>query len=348
MSELGLASVVIPCYRYGRYLPAAVQAALDQPGLAVEVIVVDDASPDDSGEIAEALAATDPRVRVLRHRTNRGHLATYNAGLAAARGDWIALVSADDLLTPGALTRAAQLMVAHRSVGLVYGRARHFTGAAPEPVLATTGWIVWPGRDWIEARCRGGHNVIASPEAVLRGSLARRLGGYRADLPHAGDLEMWLRAAAAADVGYVVGSDQAFYRQHAENMHRTRFRADLADGALIDLEQRWLAFRTALAEAGPAIEPRAPLEALVRQTLADEALDRAAGARGRGMAADTVRALIDFAAELAPRRGARMRHRVALEPRLPRAWARAAWLPFGARNRWRGAARRRRLNVVGG
>lgn len=347
MSGLGRASVVIPCYRYGHYLPAAVRAALDQPGLEVEVIVVDDASPDDSGEVAEALAAADPRVRVIRHRTNRGHLTTYDDGLAAATGDWVALVSADDLLTPGAVTRAAQLMTEHPSVGLVYGRARHFDGDPPEPVLDTAGWTVWPGREWIEARCRQGHNVIASPEVVLRGSLARRLGGYRRDLPHAGDLEMWLRAAAAADVGYVVGPDQALYRQHATNMHRTRFRADLPDGALIDLEQRWAAFRIALGEAGPRIEPREPLERLVRQTLADEALDRAAGARGRGVDPDTVQALTDFAAGLAPEHPTRVRHRLALDPRLPRACARAAWLPFGARNRWRSAVRRRRLDAVG-
>ena len=55
-------SVVIPCYNYGRYLPDAVASALDQDGLDVDVLVVDDASPDDSAEVARRLAAADPRV----------------------------------------------------------------------------------------------------------------------------------------------------------------------------------------------------------------------------------------------------------------------------------------------
>ena len=56
-------SVVVPCYNYGHYLPACVGSALNQPGVNVEAIVVDDASPDGSGEVAEQLFADDPRVR---------------------------------------------------------------------------------------------------------------------------------------------------------------------------------------------------------------------------------------------------------------------------------------------
>lgn len=69
-------SVVMPCYRYGHFLPGAVRSVLDQTDVDAEVLIVDDASPDDSGEVAEALAAADPRVRVLRHAENKGHIAT--------------------------------------------------------------------------------------------------------------------------------------------------------------------------------------------------------------------------------------------------------------------------------
>jgi glycosyltransferase involved in cell wall biosynthesis len=74
-------SVVIPCYRYGRYLPDCVRSVLDQEGVDVRVLIIDDASPDDSGEVAMGLAAEDERVQVRVHRENRGHLATYNEGL---------------------------------------------------------------------------------------------------------------------------------------------------------------------------------------------------------------------------------------------------------------------------
>ena len=91
-------SVVIPCYNYGRYLPAAVASALDQQGLDVDVLVVDDASPDGSHLVAQELAASDPRVDVLVHENNAGHIQTYNDGLARAEGDYVVLLSADDLL----------------------------------------------------------------------------------------------------------------------------------------------------------------------------------------------------------------------------------------------------------
>ncbi|MGZ4476136.1 MAG: glycosyltransferase family 2 protein, partial [Nocardioides sp.] len=114
-------SVVVPCYNYGRYLPDAVGSALDQSGLDVDVLIVDDCSTDDSAAVALRLADADPRVRLLRHETNRGHIQTYNDGLAAVTGDYVVLLSADDLLTPDSLTRAVALMEAHPRVGLVYG-----------------------------------------------------------------------------------------------------------------------------------------------------------------------------------------------------------------------------------
>ena len=78
----------------------------------------------------------------------------------------------------------------------------------------------------------------------MRTSVLRKIGGYRPDLPHAGDFEMWLRAAAVSDVGFLVGVDQAYYRQHSDNMHRRAFESGSAHGQLIDLKQRWLVLRS--------------------------------------------------------------------------------------------------------
>ena len=58
------------------------------------------------------------RVRVIRHEQNKGHIATDNDGLEAATGEFVLLLSADDLVTPGALTRAAELLAAEPPVGL--------------------------------------------------------------------------------------------------------------------------------------------------------------------------------------------------------------------------------------
>lgn len=232
-------TVVVPCYNYGRYLPDAVGSALEQPGVDVEVIVVDDASTDGSDAVALSLSAADPRVSVVLHDRNQGHISTYNDGLSRATGRYVTLLSADDQIAPGALGRAAALMESNPRVGMVYGLPRDFTDQPPQvPLRQPVSWTIWSGRSWISLACARGRNFILSPEVVMRTEAVLGIGGYSASLPHSGDLEYWLRAAASWDVGRINGPVQAFYRVHGSNMHQTQFAA-----AAVDLQHRLDAFR---------------------------------------------------------------------------------------------------------
>jgi glycosyltransferase involved in cell wall biosynthesis len=96
-----LASVVIPCYNYGRYVADAINSALAQTYSNVEVIVVDDGSIDNSLEVINTFGN---RVCVLS-QPNRGHAAAENAGFARASGDVVMFLDADDLLYPTAVER---------------------------------------------------------------------------------------------------------------------------------------------------------------------------------------------------------------------------------------------------
>jgi succinoglycan biosynthesis protein ExoO len=78
---------------------------LGQTDPRVEVLVIDDASTDDTVAIATEIARQDGRVHVLRNRVNSGPAAARNKGLRQARGDWIALLDADDMLLPHRLDR---------------------------------------------------------------------------------------------------------------------------------------------------------------------------------------------------------------------------------------------------
>jgi glycosyltransferase involved in cell wall biosynthesis len=73
--------VLVPCYNYGRFLRDCVSSVLSQEDHGLRVLVIDDASTDDSLEVAHRLALEDSRAEVLPHRTNRGHIATYNEGI---------------------------------------------------------------------------------------------------------------------------------------------------------------------------------------------------------------------------------------------------------------------------
>lgn len=272
-------SVVIPCYNYGHYLTECVESILDQPDVSVDVLIIDDASPDGSAEIARKLAANYGQVTAICHESNRGHIATYNEGLALARGDYSVLLSADDLLTPGCLARATSLMEEYPSVGLTYGFSIELTDAGRPPArTVATSWIIWPGHDWIAHKCRTGRNVLQSPEAVIRTRVLREIGGYRAHLPHAADFELWMRAAVVSDIGYVCGTDQAYYRIHSNNMHHSSF------DVLADLTQRLRCFDDICTEHSGSLANSEALRDVAHRALSREALGHAISAYARGVA----------------------------------------------------------------
>ncbi len=212
--------VIIPCYRYGHLLRDCVGTVLGQTGVELRVLIVDDASPDDTPSVGRALAAEDERVEYRRHAENRGHIATYNEGLGWAIADYVLILSADDMLTPGALGRATGFMDANPQVGLAYGRHIDFRTDQPLPAVSPSRQC--DGRtlsyeEFLGLSCDMGHTPIESPAAIVRNRVHRAVGGYRPELPHSGDTELWLRLAAVAPVG-VLEADQAYRRWHGTNM----------------------------------------------------------------------------------------------------------------------------------
>jgi glycosyltransferase involved in cell wall biosynthesis len=271
--------VVIPCYNYARFLRGCVQSVLSQTGVDVRVLIIDDHSSDQTSEVGRALAAADRRVEFRRHDTNWGHIATYNEGLLEwTTADYVVLLSADDLLVPGSLSRAVSIMNAGPNIGMVYGRAITFSVDADRPRVSRRVWTFnrWSGEEWIACRCRAGYNVIASPEVVVRGRVQRAVGGYRTELPHAGDLEMWLRIAAVSDIAYVRGMPQAFYRVHPASMLRSKYQA-----TLVDLQQRKAAFDLFFEHYGRRLRGANRLQQLADRALAREALWQACRAYDR-------------------------------------------------------------------
>ncbi|GAA3004313.1 glycosyltransferase family 2 protein [Actinokineospora diospyrosa] len=288
--------VVIPCYKYGKVLPTAVRSVLDQPGVDVRVLVIDDCSGDGSADVARELSSADSRVTVLEHEQNKGHIATYNEGLMDwASADYCALLSADDALTPGALQRATRLLDAHPEVGFVYGRPLHWDGSTPLPPARTEdqGWTVYNGLSWLRRRFALGEGCITSPEVVVRTSLQRRLGAYNPELRHTGDIEMWMRFALHADVGYLKGVDQAYYRVHGQNMSAAYYAS-----VVNDLRQRLAAYTAITDRTDNQLPDRLEMDRQVRRVLARDALRRAGRAFDKGRSEiDPVDELVDFARE---------------------------------------------------
>jgi glycosyltransferase involved in cell wall biosynthesis len=179
-------SVVIPTHNRRMLLPRMLGCALDQRGVELEVVVVDDGSSDGTWESLQAHA--DPRVRPVRNDPARGEAGARNRGIEEARAPWVAFADDDDLWSPDKL--AAQLEAAHRAPGTGWV----CTGSVEvDAALEVLGWEACPTRDeepQILARnviTGGGSGVMA------RTDLVREVGGFDGALRLGADRDLWIR-----------------------------------------------------------------------------------------------------------------------------------------------------------
>jgi hypothetical protein len=212
--------VVVPCYNYGRFLNRCVGSILSQRDVDVRVLIIDDASSDNSSEVAASLAAQNSRVSVVRHEKNQGLVRTANEGVIDwASAEYTALISADDALMPGSFARATQVMNENPEVGMTYGMAlvvadesRMIDGED----VCDAKYRVVSGPEFLRQTCEHGI-TLSSPTALVRTSIQKLVGGYHPNFPHSCDLEMWMRIATRASIG-VLPTKQAYYRWHGLNM----------------------------------------------------------------------------------------------------------------------------------
>jgi glycosyltransferase involved in cell wall biosynthesis len=164
-----LVSVVIPCFNHARYVGEAVDSALNQAYSSVETIVVDDGSTDDSVSVVRARQG----VRIVQ-QANRGLPAARNAGLAAARGELVAFLDADDRLLPAAIDAGLRALADNPSAAFAFGAYRfideegHAT-SIPSPAV----WWGTPYEAMLRQSFIGMHATV-----LFRRSVLETIGGY--------------------------------------------------------------------------------------------------------------------------------------------------------------------------
>jgi glycosyltransferase involved in cell wall biosynthesis len=216
-----VASIVIPSYNYARYLRECLDSALGQRVDAdFEVIVVDDASTDDSLAIIDSYR--DTRLRVVRHERNAGHVATINEGFALARGEYIARIDSDDRYHPDFLAEALRIFRRHEDVGLVYGDVRLIDGQGI--VQRDSALDVHGGRDYkgSELVALLERNFIPAPTVIARRAAWREALPIPQGLGFS-DWYLTLRIARRYDF-YYVARPLADYRVHGSGLHETMTR----------------------------------------------------------------------------------------------------------------------------
>lgn len=270
--------IVVPCYRYGAFLADCIASIQAQTHPDWRVLVIDDASPDDTTEIAQALAARDPRINLLTHRVNRGHIATYNEGIEWAQSPYFLLISADDLLMPHALARAVEIMEERPDVVLTCGATIDFENGDPRASADRSRhhWRIRKGPEFVRQACEAAAVDVSGTTAIVRTAAQKKVGGYRAHLPHTADLEMWLRLATLGSIAQTPAV-QACRRVHGANMSLTA-----QGGALNDYVQREEAFASFFQNEGASLANAGSLEALARRRLGEQAFWTGVAQRVRG------------------------------------------------------------------
>lgn len=140
-------SVVIPVYRVEQTLRRCVESVLRQQVEEIEVILVDDGSPDRCPQLCDELAAEDARIRVV-HRRNGGLSAARNTGIDMARGQWITFVDSDDWIEAGTYSRLLDELRLHADCDLLEYAVQVYEGGAEEHRLELLPWECTDAADY--------------------------------------------------------------------------------------------------------------------------------------------------------------------------------------------------------
>ena len=192
-------SIIIPCFNYGRFLSEAVESALDQTHVPLDVIVIDDGSTDDSYEVASRFV---PAIDVLT-QPNSGLVAVLNRGLREAKGDYFVILSADDVLQPSYVETLLTALVEQPSAAYAYSAMEYFG--------ARSG--VFPAKPFSPALLLAGNYVNAT--ALTRRADALAVGGFHSNPENAWeDWDFWLRLLERGRYGVAVPEPLLRYRRH--------------------------------------------------------------------------------------------------------------------------------------
>lgn len=197
-----LVTVICLCYNHARFVAEAVYSVLQQQYERVQLIVVDDASTDNSAAVIQALVSKNPQITFIAQPQNTGNCKAFNRALRHAQGEFIIDLAADDVLLPGRIASGVSFFEqAPAHVGV------NFTDAA---------WIDEAGRHlYIHSQRFPHHTIpqgniyadliqkyfICSPTMMFRREVIDYLGGYDETLAYE-DFDFWIRSARSFDYGY--------------------------------------------------------------------------------------------------------------------------------------------------
>jgi glycosyltransferase involved in cell wall biosynthesis len=212
-------SIIITAYNYGRFLGKAMESVLSQNFTDFELLVLNNASTDNTDEVAKRYVS-DSRVRYTLNETNIGGPANASKGLKNARAPYILFLSADDFLLPGALSILHRTLGENKDVDFIYGRYLFVDGSdAVIQEVKHPGWLPYDhkGRshelaDLLQFDC-----YISMPTVLFKRTVFDQNGHFSTEV-RVGDYEFFLRLAALGYRSFFINTPLAAFRLHGNQM----------------------------------------------------------------------------------------------------------------------------------
>jgi len=226
-----LISILIASYNHGKYIEETIRSIWNQTYRNVEIVAVDDCSPDNSWELLQRLVQESPvPMRIARNEHNSGPSTTFNAALAMAEGELAAFVASDDVFTENRFTGSAQLFAEQPSLQVVFANGRTIRdGVVGRRIHAKKALdlLALPLKD-IQYSLYTQTSPLFIQAALFRKSTLDRVGGFDSDaLADDWLLNSRLFASLEAEDQYAyLDEDVVLYRQHDDNVHKNYLRQE--------------------------------------------------------------------------------------------------------------------------
>lgn len=220
-------SVVIPAYNAAKYIVRAVDSALAQTMPDLEIIIVDDASTDTTADLIGQRAARDSRIRTLKNSHNSGSSASRNRSIDEARGEWIALLDADDAWAPERLERmlaeVENIDVVSDDVCIIRRTPKNSGEFSNKSLIRQQGLKVGKPRrisllEFVE------HDLGLLKPILRRAFVYQNQLAYKPDILHAEDYVLYFEALASGARWRQLPQAYYFYRRHGASETMSGFR----------------------------------------------------------------------------------------------------------------------------
>lgn len=211
-------TVTVTNYNYATFLPKAIESILAQSFTDYELLVIDNASTDDSLAVLHHYAAANPRIRLVTHDQNVGALASLRESCDLARGTYRVHVDADDwVISPDAFERQVAMLEQNQSMSFVFSSMTMFGPSGNKLHVAHpfSTDVVLAGVDALTAVL---DFTLTHSGMMFRLDAYRASSGYPEGLPQVDDMLLGVRLCELGDVGYIDDELYAF-RQHGDNVH---------------------------------------------------------------------------------------------------------------------------------